>query len=99
MIGQLTTWIRAWVQVPVRVHRMERSMTALSEQLNAATERLSTVQADVRVLLDRVTVPTEDAEAQAAADRLSQFVQAWDEETPDADGSENPTEPENPLDR
>ncbi|MFI6270745.1 hypothetical protein [Micromonospora zamorensis] len=71
-------------------------MTALSDQLNAASDRLAAVQADVRVLLDRATVPVEDTEAQAAADRLTQFVESWDAETPDADGSETPTEPTEP---
>ncbi|MFI5833228.1 hypothetical protein ACIA5A_06075 [Micromonospora sp. NPDC051300] len=67
-------------------------MSALSDQLDAATSKLGEVRDDVKVLLDAATVPAEDAQAQAAADRLTAFVDNFRAETPDADGSDTPTE-------
>lgn len=97
MPNSLIGWLRMWRQMPATLERMERTVSALSDKLDAVNTQLTAVQADVRVLLERASVPTEDPEARAAADRLSQFVEAWDAETPDADGSDTPTDPGEPV--
>ncbi|MCX5066887.1 hypothetical protein OOJ91_13630 [Micromonospora lupini] len=83
------------------VSDLAQQLDAANEQLTTAVTALSGLQDDVRIIVNRV--PEGDAEAQAAADRvvstvsaLTSGLAAFRAETPDADGSDTPTEPTDP---
>lgn len=79
-------------EILTHLHRLEKQMATDAEKLNALSDKVDDIAADVRVLATKSGQL--DAEGQAALDRLTGKLSDLDAEVGDQDGSDNPEQPE-----
>ena len=74
--------------IPALLIRMENHMASARDQLDALSAKVDDIAADVRVI--QAKAGQLDDEGQAALDRLTDKLSAFDTEVGDADGSDAP---------
>jgi hypothetical protein len=113
MLSRLTTWARDWAQAPTRIRLMEETVATTAAQVDQLTTKVDTlstvtgdVLADFRAFRDAMVADRENpTEAeQAAIDRANASIDnaaarlgELDVEVGDADGSDIPATPDEPV--